>query len=131
VNLVLEGASTYDAVGYTFYHTIWNEKHDISALISAAGVKSLVETELDEVQTAALIGEGDIVLRTCAIAYDTETEMPCTLRFHLGDEYIGKKVEIRTLVDGEVVRVLVEVDSNGMAVLTNARPGMYAVVLVK
>ena len=54
-------------------------------------------------ESAIEIGSADVTLEldgSSAVSTDSGADVSCTLRFHLGSGYIGRQVEIRTLVNG-------------------------------
>jgi len=110
-------------------YIIWNADHDVSAVVTTTAVKSLIEKELTEEESALLLGEEE-ALYTAHLTFDKEYNGTFHLRFHIGTEYAGQTVEIRKLNDdGSVSIKTVKVGSMGMAVLMNATLGSYAIVL--
>ena len=129
MNLVLNrDDGTY--IAYSVHAVIWNEGTTVSAVLPVAGgPTALLEEALTDEERAVLVAEGETALYAGNLSFDKAYEGTFTLRFHLGEEYIGKTVEVRRIdEDGNVVVEEVLVNAMGNAIVSTDALGAYAVV---
>ena len=116
-------------------YIIWNKEKTIAAIISGwfhgAVPKELSEAEADEA-TAAALTEGaqeEQILVVTRIWLETSYTGTTRVRFVLGEEYAGKRVELRWLEDGKLVSKSLKVNSKGYVTTGVDALGAFAVVL--
>lgn len=131
-NGTLTGTVLVDQGEFVPTYTLSNGARDIRAVVRGEDAPGrLLESEISGEALAALTEgvEEAAVLRACHLEFDGEYEGAVLLTFFLNGEELGKRVEIRWLEDGEVVRRTVPVSEEGTARVTLRQVGDFVVVM--
>lgn len=101
---------------------------NISVIASGTGKSAkLTESKLRSKQLTEDVVKEDI-LHACYLSLGKNYKDNYVVRFHLGEEYAGRTVEIRTLENKTVVKETVTVSDSGIAAVTATAPGDFVLI---
>lgn len=130
-NGIVTGIIVTKRIEVTPTYTMRNEAWDIQAVVQGEDAPAkLLESTVSDEALAALTGgvDEEKILRVCHLEFDEKYNDSIMLSFFLNEEGLGKRVEIRWIEDGEVVRSTVPVNEDGEARVTLHQLGDFVVV---